>query len=173
MKKDLIPTFILILTCINLLGQTEVKCEEGIMKQHGEDMDAYYTQTNTCTYGNILIKDETMEDSDGCIRTCHTASYSLIETGLEVKLEDLFNNKSELLSKINSGLKNDFKNVASDNIDCFENLTYYSVSFGSIDLTITKNGFIFIAQTGVPGYCEGVAGEISITISLKEMDKYL
>mgnify|MGYP006125530591 CR=1 FL=1 len=173
MKKNLMSTLMLIFIYSNILGQTEVKCEEGVMKEHGEDMDAYYTQTNTCTYGNILIKDETMEDADGCKFTCHTVSYNLIETGLEVKLEDLFNNKSELLSKINSGLANDFQNLASNNIDCFEGLTYSSATFVSIELSISENGFIFTTQTRVPGYCEGIAGQVSITISLKEIDMYL
>ena len=166
----------LIFMCNTMLGQSKVKCEEGVMKEHGEDMDAYYTQTNTCTYGNILIKDETMEDEDDCKFTCHTISYYLIKSGKEVKvkLEDLFKNgKSELLSKINTGLKKDFQNLVSNNSDCFVGLTYNSVDFGSIKLFISKDSFIFTAPTDVPGYCEGPAGIMGITISLKEMDKYL
>ena len=166
----------LLFMCKTMLGQSKVKCEEGVNQVHGEGMDTYYTQANRCTYGNILIKDETMEDAYDCKFTCHTISYYLIKSGKEVKvtLEDLFKNgKSELLSKINTGLKKDFQNIVSNNSDCFVDLTYNSVTFGSIKLFISKDSFIFSAPTHVAGYCEGPAGVMGTSISLKEMDKYL
>ena len=115
-----------------------------------------------------------IEDAGECKFTCHDLSYFLIDADKEVSLQDLFNDrKNVLLSRINRDLQKDFNEIRTQNEECFDGVYFEKVSFEQLSLFISDFGFQFVAESGVPNYCKGPAGEIVSLISFTEINEYL
>ena len=152
-----------------------VQCKESEEEEYGEGMDAYYVQTKTCKYRYIEIIDEKTNDDNDCKFTCHNISYYVTENGntQPVRLIDYFIDYPELLNRLNNDFENDFATLNEYNPDCFFDISFQSLSFDELSLTIDDTGFNFYAPSGVDGSCEGPAGILSSFISLEEIKPFL
>tara|TARA_B110000285_G_C15126203_1_gene620424 strand:- start:1735 stop:2322 length:588 start_codon:yes stop_codon:yes gene_type:complete len=165
-------------TEFNVNGCSDPKIQALEQNDMGDEVES---EVQCCTYRNlkrsIMVIMESEYHENGCIRGCHSRTYISKIAGhvkyLQVQLPELFDDSNgELRKKINELLEKDFNKMKTEYPDCLEGLSFYDVSWNSINLSISDNGFSFNADTDVDASCM-VAGEMSARFTFEQIDQYI